>query len=210
MPSTLKLSSCIQSKKVILLESLGSDWITSQWFALSYFWKDEFLSQSQRVHARIIAPAHTNLPRTNDFAWECNFCAAFPRFNQRYYANLPFLSSFLAILWWMCCYRMMYVYRLLGITAVLKSYSFLSHRRKCLCAKIIQGFQVCLSISPSTTHDKCAFVKKETNKKKRNKNASLNFVSRLFDKAVWMSVLTTESGSQWKKRFTYYVFFFFF
>ena len=123
MPSTLKLSSCIQSKKVILLESLGSDWITSQWFALSYFWKDEFLSQSQRVHARIIAPAHTNLPRTNDFAWECNFCAAFPRFNQRYYANLPFLSSFLAILWWMCCCRMMYVYRLAGITAVLKSYS---------------------------------------------------------------------------------------
>lgn len=160
MPSTLKLSSCIQSKKVILLESLASDWITSQWFALSYFWKDEFLSQSQRVHARIIAPAHTNLPRTNDFAWECNFCAAFLRFNQRYYANLPFLSFFLAILWWMCCYRMMYVYRLPGITAVLKSYSFPSQHRKCLCAKIIQGFQVCLSISLSTTHDKCAFVKK--------------------------------------------------
>lgn len=88
------LRRCMQSEKVILLESLGSDWITSQWFALSYFWKDEFLSQSQRVHARIIAPAHTNLPRTNDFAWECNFCAAFQRFNQRYYANLPFLSSF--------------------------------------------------------------------------------------------------------------------
>lgn len=83
------LGSCIQSKKVILLESLGSDWITSQWFALPYFWKDEFLSQSQRVHARIIAPAHTNLPRTNDFAWECNFFAPLsPRFNQRYYANL--------------------------------------------------------------------------------------------------------------------------
>lgn len=88
------LRRCMQSEKVILLESLGSDWITSQWFALSYFWKDEFLSQSQRVHARIIAPAHTNLPRTNDFAWECNFCATFQRFNQRYYANLPFLSSF--------------------------------------------------------------------------------------------------------------------
>lgn len=205
MPSTLKLSSCIQSKKVILLESLGSDWITSQWFALSYFWKDEFLSQSQRVHGRIIAPAHTNLQRTNDFAWECNFCAAFPRFNQRYYANLSFLSSFLAILWWMCCYRMMYVYRLLGITAVLKSYSFLSHHRKCLYAKIIQGFQVCLSISLSTTHDKCAFVKKE--EEERSKNTLLNFVSRLLDKAVWMSVPIPDSFSQWKNDSLQFFFF---
>ncbi len=189
MPSTLKLSSCIQSKKVILLESLGSDWITSQWFALSHFWKDEFLSQSQRVHARIIAPAHTNLPRTNDFAWECNFCAAFPRFNQRYYANLPFLSSFLAILWWMCCYRMMYVYRLPGITAVLKSYSFPSHHRKCLSAKIIQGFQVCLSISPSTTHDKCAFAKKEEEeKKKRNKKR----ISKLCFQTFWQGCLNVS------------------
>lgn len=96
------------------------------------------------------------------------------RFNQRYYPGLPSLSSFLAVLWWMCCYRMMYVYRLRRITAVLKSYSFASHHRKCLYAKIIQGFQVCLSISQSTTHDKCAVVRKGKKKK------STNFVSRLF------------------------------
>ena len=100
------------------------------------------------------------------------------RFNQRYYTDLPSLSSFLAVLWWMCCYRMMYVYRLWRITAVLKSYSFASHHRKCLCEKISQGFQVCLSISLSTTHDKCAAVRK--GKKGKKKNKSTNFVSRLF------------------------------
>lgn len=93
-----------------------------------------FLPQSQRVHARIIAPVHTYLLRTNDFAQECNFCAALWRFNQRYYPNLPFLGSLLPVLWWMCCYPMMYVYRLPRITAVLKNYSFpLLSRKPPLC-----------------------------------------------------------------------------
>lgn len=122
--------------------------------------------------------------------------AALPRFNQRYYADLPFLSSFLAALWWMCCYWMMYVYRLRRITAVLKSYSFPSHiTGKCLYAEIIQGFQVCLSISPSVTYDKCLFVK----------NSKLCSQTFLY-KAVWMSAITTfESASG--KWFTYSFYF---
>lgn len=51
-----------------------------------------------------------------------------------------------------------------------------SHRRNCFYAKIIRGFQVCLSVSLSTTHDECAFC---GNFEKARKN----LVFRLCDKA---------------------------